>query len=130
MLPGGYMADKIDIEQYIDYEFGCYYLNGDFPGQWTDEFIEKDIPAMSTDSASRLLNRIGRDQIEELILVLSDMRNDRKHPLVEKIVEGTLMDWYGTDENWRVFQLIVDGIIDNLNYLSLRPDSDGFYRQS
>jgi hypothetical protein len=107
------LDNKADIERYIDDEFSCYYLIDELP-EWSEENIEKMIPEMASESAERLLTRIDKSQIEEMVTILSDMRNNRKHPLLRKIIEGTLVGWDGTEKNWRVFQIIVDSIIANL----------------
>jgi hypothetical protein len=108
------MDNKVEIEGYIYNEFSCYYPGDELPGKWTESFIENEIPEMVADSARRLITCIDKSQIEDMISVLAELRRNQKHPLVEKIVYGSLMGWYDSEENWRVFQLIIDGIISNL----------------
>jgi len=107
------MENKADIERFINDEFSSYYLLDELP-VWNEENIEKVIPEMAAESAARLLTRIDNSQVENMVSVLLELRNNRKHPLLNKIIDGTLMGWNDSEENWRVFQTIVDSIIANL----------------
>jgi hypothetical protein len=112
-MKGEYSDKKANIERYIENEFSCYYLADELP-EWNEENIEKVIPEMAAESAERLLTRIDKSQIEDMVSVLSDLRDNREQPLLKKIIEGTLMGWDGAEKDWRVFQIIIDGIIANL----------------
>lgn len=112
-MSGEYSDNKANIERYIENEFSCYYLVDELP-EWNEKNIEKAVPEMAAEFAERLLTRIDKSQIEDMVSVLSDLRNNREQPLLKKIIEGALMDWNGAEKNWRVFRIIVDGIIANL----------------
>lgn len=107
------MDNDADIERYVEDEFSCYYLVDELP-EWNEENIETMIPKMTADSAERLLTRVDKSKIEDMVRILSELRNGRKHPLLKRITEGSLMGWDDTEKDWRVFQIIVDGIIANL----------------
>jgi hypothetical protein len=108
-----YMDNETDIERFIDNEFACYY-NCDEAEEWYAENIEEAVPELAARSTERLLYRIDKSRIEDMVKVLSDMRDDRNHPFLERLIEGSLMDWHSAEETWRVFQMLADEIIANL----------------
>jgi len=107
------MASSEELEQYINNEFGSYYLIDEIPN-WSEEGVEQQLAKMAAGSARRFLYRIDNSQIENLVSILTDLRNKRNPSLLTRISEGSLMDWDATEEDWRMFQDIVDGIIANL----------------
>ncbi|MBO0856948.1 MAG: hypothetical protein J2P21_00535 [Chloracidobacterium sp.] len=107
------MTTKKDIEQIIDDEFGSHYLSDELP-VWNEGNIEKLVSRMTADSAERVLYWIEQSQIEDMVNALTNLRNKRNQPLLNRIINGTLRGWDCTEEDWRYFQIIVDGIIANL----------------
>ncbi len=103
------MKNNSNIEEAIKQEFGCYYLADELQEGWEDSLSQ-----MARASASRLLDQVGENHIQDLIQLLKDARNDPNHPVIQMICDETLIDWVDEPTDWQVLQNLLDLIVTNL----------------
>ena len=105
---------EANLHQAIKSEFTCYYQLDELPGPWTEEVLRVDLPERARDSARRLRQAVGEANVQALVELLSAMQKDPNHPLVQRIGSSTMMIWSDEPEDWRVFQLLIERIIESL----------------
>ncbi|MEH2250342.1 hypothetical protein [Nostoc sp.] len=103
------MKNNINLESALKQEFGCYYLADELQEEWEDSLSQ-----MAWASASRLGDRVGENNIQDLIQLLKDARNDPNHTVIQMICNETLVDWIDEPTDWQVLQNLLDMIIMNL----------------
>jgi hypothetical protein len=109
------MENNTNIEEALKQEFACYYLPDELEEGWEDS-----LPQMAWASASRLSDRVGENNIQDLIQVLTDARNDPDHPIIQMICDETLIDWIDEPTDWQLLQNLLDKIVVNL-----KPEAEG-----
>jgi hypothetical protein len=106
---------NIDVEGAIINEFTSYYLSDELPRERnSSHFLQTELPNMAAESAERLKRLVGENNINKLVKVLQDMRNDTSHPLIKEISNNTLVAWDIDPDNRYFFQILLDTIITSL----------------
>jgi hypothetical protein len=103
------MSDYSSPEQAIKQEFETYYLADELEEHWV-----KDIPNMAAFTANKFRLSVGDNQISETIEILRAMRDDFEHPLVQSADLSSFVEWQEEPEEWKKFQMLLDGIIASL----------------
>jgi hypothetical protein len=103
------MKNNSNIQEALKQEFGCYYIADELLEGWEDS-----LPQMARASASRLSDRVGENDIQDLNQLLKDARNDPNHPVIQMICDETLIDWVDEPTDWQVLQKLLDLIVTNL----------------
>jgi hypothetical protein len=65
-------------------------------------------------SVRRMKAAVGEQGPDELVALLRELRNNRKHPLYERIGNETLLNWEDDDELFEIFQQLLDAWIAGL----------------
>ena len=107
--------ETADLNAAIENEFTCHYQIDTLPATWSEEALQTDLPRRARSSASRLRQAVGEKNVSSLIQLLTDMRQDPQHPMVQNIGSYTLLVWTDETEDWRVFQQLMDLLITHLS---------------
>jgi hypothetical protein len=107
------MSNHSSPEQAIKREFETYYLVDELEKDWV-----KDIPKMAAITAHNLRSGIGDKQIPEAVMLLSSMRDNFEHPLVQAADLSHWTDWEDEPEEWAKFQMLLDQIAIDLTMCS------------
>lgn len=95
--------DLNTIKELFYYEFTTWYC--DIPVDWYE-----DILYYASESVERLLENIDD---KELLRLLKEMVNDKKHEMNEVIMEATMIIW--TDDTvWFEYQQLLETMIEIL----------------
>jgi hypothetical protein len=111
------------IERAIKQEFGCYYIADELPAQWSEDFIQVELPKKASSSSQTLKYMIGDEKVPELVGILRAMQNDPVHPLIQVICDSTLVDWTEEPEDWRILQSLLGLIAENLEQQMVLSES-------
>jgi hypothetical protein len=106
------------LERIVWQEFSSYYLPEELPAQWSNSFLENELPEMARKSALRLnysLKGYGSPILEDL---LESACQDSAHPLIQVICDATLIDWAEETEKWDVLKKILSLIVRELKRLN------------
>jgi hypothetical protein len=94
-------------------ELSCWYHGDELLDVGGEEFAA-EIPARAADSVANMAKAAGPGGLPEVIALLGALRDDRKHPLHEKIGDQTLIWWNDSDASWKAFQTLADAMIAGL----------------
>ncbi len=94
-------------------EFGTRYVADRFP---IYRELTSELPTLAVKSANCLAERSEEEDIpvEQVITLLQQARDDRKHPLHGKITKSSQNGWTQPDWAWELFQQLANGIIAQL----------------
>jgi hypothetical protein len=102
------MSNCISPKQAIKYEFETRFLVDNLGKDWA-----QNIPMMAKAAARRIRSDIESNQIDELITLLGEMRDDFEHPLNQS-ANISDFDLEESPEEWTKFQNLLNTIILNL----------------
>lgn len=101
-------------QEALDSEFTCYY-SGDEISSVQSESFRSTLPRQAWDSAHRMRSAVGENHIPALVAVLESLKAEPYGPLMCNLMEGSLIGWADDPQDWAVFQILVDRIIQYLN---------------
>lgn len=89
------------------------YFNAD-EANAVPHVLEASLGRIAGESAARMVRAVGRDQRVALVELLNALRNDRSHPLHERIADRTMIEWSETEEEFALFGRLIDAIINDI----------------
>jgi hypothetical protein len=100
---------KQSIEELLRQEFGCYYDPDLLEMDWKNY-----LSIMASDSANRIGYQIEyKDDLQNLIKLLQEARNDSEHQVIEMICDQMLIDLIDEPEDLHIIQELIDMMISN-----------------
>jgi hypothetical protein len=99
--------------QALIHEFSTQYLVDEMP-RFTPEFLETVLPRWAKASALRLSGQV--DNIDNLIRLADDLRQNRGHPMLPDLEHATSIDWI---EEWPVFTRLMELLVNYLHRLAV-----------
>ncbi len=69
---------------------------------------------MAYESSNRLRSHVEKEDIQELVSLLRDVKLDPGNDLTEKICGANMVDWREDIEDWQVFEKLISLIIEDL----------------
>jgi hypothetical protein len=108
------MTNKNNLQKLIVNEFASQYLPDELPLEWDELAVNHLIPEMAYKSSNRLRSHVEKEDIQELVSLLRDVKSDPENDLTEKICGVNMVDWREDIEDWQVFEKLISLIIEDL----------------
>ena len=104
-------------------EMGAYYLGDEL--RFTPDFTTRYATLIAS-SVRRMKAAAGEPGLAEMVALLRELRENRQHPLHERIAAETQLSWVDSEEMFGIFQQLVDAWIAGMtgtNALASKPAS-------
>jgi methionine salvage enolase-phosphatase E1 len=102
------MGSSISPIDAVVNEFVCYYQADELPQ------VLSDVTGHADDSAERLVEELG-PSASQVAVMLRELADDQRHPLVYRIQGEIRYKWYRTDRDWAAFRVLVRRIADRID---------------
>ncbi len=106
-----------EFHKIIWYEFASWYLSGETPNPWQENFVQSEWLEITRASAIRMNYKLKPEEVQEFIEMLESASENQTHSVVQTIDNAGEYEWSDEPESWRTLQNVLRLIAEQIKQL-------------